>query len=101
MNLFWQHVFHIEPEDMFLRLVPIYLVSENHPNGQLKLIRVAHDTKVAVYSGDPHHHIYTYGYQLRARKLTDTYIRLCHRTWVHARLAQEIEKSYKILLTKK
>lgn len=59
---FWEFMFNAEPEKLFISQIPIYLVSERHPNGIFKFITpIMTNVKVAAYPGDhppPHLHIW-------------------------------------------
>lgn len=59
---FWEFTFNVEPEKTFMIEIPIYFVSESHPNGELRFVTpIIYETKIAVYPGDhppPHLHIW-------------------------------------------
>lgn len=60
---FWEFVFNVEPEKMFLPQIPIYLVIEKHPNSSLLrfITPIIYGVQIAVYPCDhppPHIHIW-------------------------------------------
>jgi len=59
---FWEFVFNVDPEKLFIPHIPLYFVFEPHPNGSLKFeIPIMYGTQIAVRVNDhppPHIHVW-------------------------------------------
>jgi len=59
---FWEFVFNVEPEGLFVSSVPLYIVFEKHPNSDiLRFIRIYGGARIAAYPCDhppPHIHVW-------------------------------------------
>ncbi len=59
---FWEFLYNVDPEKLYLPYIPIYFVSEEHPNGKLRFkTPIIHNARICVYIGDhppPHIHVY-------------------------------------------
>jgi len=59
---FWEFVFNVDPEKLFIPHIPLYFVFETHPNGSLRFKPpIMYGTQIAVYVSDhtpPHIHVW-------------------------------------------
>ncbi|GAH56894.1 unnamed protein product, partial [marine sediment metagenome] len=59
---FWEFLYNVDPEKLYLPYIPIYFVSEEHPNGKLRFkTPIIHNARICVYIDDhppPHIHVY-------------------------------------------